>query len=139
VKLLITTPLEVAVETEDLVHVRAEDASGTFGLQPRHAALVTALVVTVVTWRQRDGSERHCAVRGGVLSVSGDVVSIATREAVVGTDLLQLEGEVLARFRHASEQTALARVDTERMRAAAIRIIQRFLRPSSGLSEGGAP
>ncbi len=128
--LVIVTPAEAIVAGEPVLFVRAEDATGSFGLQPRHASLVTALAVSVVSWRRADGGECHCAVRGGVLSVDGDTVSITTREAVVDPDLGRLEHEVLARFRRAADEAARSRVDEERLRASAIRNIQRLLRPS---------
>jgi len=131
VKLVVVTPLEILTTVDDVAHVRAEDASGSFGIKPRHASLVTALAVSVVSWRNGHGDELHCAVRGGVLSVQDDTVSIATREAVIDPDLARLEHEVLARFRHAADESARARVDEERLRAAAIRNIQRLLRPNT--------
>ena len=130
-KLVVVTPLEILTTVDDVIHVRAEDPSGSFGIKPRHARMVTALVISVVSWRTQQGEELHCAVRGGVLSIESDTVSIATREAVIDRDLDRLEGEVLARFRRASEESARVRVDEERLRAAAIRNIQRLLRPRS--------
>jgi F-type H+-transporting ATPase subunit epsilon len=129
-RLVVVTPLDVVTTTDDAVYLRAEDASGSFGIKPHHAAMVTALAISVVSWRDRHGDELHCAVRGGVLSVENDTVSIATREAVVDRDLERLEHEVLARFRRAADESARVRVDEERLRAAAIRNIQRLLRPT---------
>jgi F-type H+-transporting ATPase subunit epsilon len=128
-RLVVVTPLEIVTTVEDVAHVRAEDSSGSFGIKPGHAPLVTALTISVVGWRSGRGDEIFCAVRGGVLSVEGDTVSIATREAVIDRDLERLEREVLARFRRAAEESARVRVDEERLRAAAIRNIQRLLRP----------
>jgi F-type H+-transporting ATPase subunit epsilon len=138
-KLMIVTPLEIAVSEDDVVHVRAEDPTGSFGIQRHHASLVTALVISVVSWRLASDAELHCAVRGGVLSVERDTISVATREAVVDTDLARLEHEVLARFRRASDDAARARVDEERLRAAAIRNIQRLLRPQRQPRAFGGP
>ena len=129
-RLMVVTPLEIVATVEDVTYVRAEDPSGSFGIKPRHAPLVTALAISVLSWRTRQGDELHCAVRGGVLSVEGDTVSVATREAVIDRDLERLEHEVLARFRHAAEESARVRVDEERLHAAAIRNIQRLLHPT---------
>jgi len=129
-KLVVVTPLEIVATVEDVVHLRAEDPSGSFGIKPRHASMVTALAISVVSWRTRQGEELHCAVRGGVLSVEGDTVSIAAREAVIDRDLERLEHEILARFRRVAGESARVRVDEERLRAAAIRNIQRLLHPT---------
>jgi F-type H+-transporting ATPase subunit epsilon len=129
-RLAIVTPLEIVPTVDVVVHVRAEDPSGSFGIKPHHASFVTTLPISVVSWRQRDGEEVYCAVRGAVLSVDDDTVSIATREAVVDRDLARLEHEVLARFRRTAEESARVRVDEERLRAAAIRNVQRLLQPN---------
>lgn len=132
-KLVITTPTAVVADRDGVVHVRAEDASGAFGILPRHADFLTALTVSVVSWRHADGSEGHCAVRGGVLTVSGGRrVAVATREAAVGEDLHRLEAEVLTRFRRAAEEEEAARADLSRLRVAALRQILGYLRPERG-------
>ncbi|MDW7554555.1 F0F1 ATP synthase subunit epsilon (plasmid) [Azospirillum brasilense] len=128
--LVITTPTAVAATADDVRHLRAEDAAGAFGVLPGHADLLTALEISVVSWRGLDGRERHCAVRGGVLTVSGGAhVSIATRDAVIGDELETLERNVLTRFRsvHADEEEA--RAGARRLHVAAVRHILAYLRP----------
>ena len=129
-RLLITTPTVVVVDRTDVVSVRAEDESGGFGILDGHADFLTALTVSVVSWRQADGVQRFCAVRRGVLSVSGGAeVAIATREALVGDDLDRLETVVLNEFRSAAEAERAARTDSLRLQMRAIRQIVRYLRP----------
>jgi F-type H+-transporting ATPase subunit epsilon len=132
VNLTVTTPLAIAAEAVDVAHLRAEDETGAFGILPGHADFLTALPISVVTWRDREGKEHHIAVRGGMLQITGGKeIEIATREAVPGDDLQQLQSEVLDRFRRqlAEEQTAHA--DAERLYLAAIRRIYETLRPHS--------
>ena len=134
-RLTITTPLLVAVEEDGVVIVAAEDASGGFGIQPGHADFLTSLAVAVVSWRSRDNSRHYCAVRGGVLTVSGGTeVAIATREAVTGDDLATLDAAVLSRFEADAEADRAERVDSTRLQLSAIRQIVSRLRPggSSG-------
>ena len=128
--LLVTTPTAVAAQLTGLRHLRAEDASGAFGVWPGHADLLTALAISVISWRTADGHEGHCAVRGGVLTVrDGARIAVATREAVVGDDLHALERDVLARFRRNREEEGEARSGARRMHLAAIRHILAYLRP----------
>ncbi|WP_372394540.1 F0F1 ATP synthase subunit epsilon [Azospirillum sp. HJ39] len=135
--LIVTTPTSVAVRVAGLAHLRAEDASGAFGIWPGHADLLTALAVSVISWRGVDGSEGHCAVRGGVLTMhDGTGIAVATREAVVGDDLHALERDVLARFRRSAEEEGEARSGARRMHLAAIRHILGYLRPER---RGGGP
>ncbi|HLN22636.1 MAG TPA: F0F1 ATP synthase subunit epsilon, partial [Patescibacteria group bacterium] len=70
-KLTVSTPLALLVEAEDVQAVRAEDDSGSFGILPGHADFLTALGVSVMTWRDHAGGEHHVALRGGVLEVIG--------------------------------------------------------------------
>ena len=135
-RLVVATPLSIVVEADGVRHVRAEDETGAFGILPEHADLLTALDVSVVTWRDGGGVERYVAVHGGVLEVvDGNQVRIATREAVAGSDLAILEQQVLARFRHEAEAERVAHADAERLYLAAIREIVRHLRGARRPSE----
>ena len=138
-KLTVTTPL-ATIEAGDVVHLRAEDETGAFGILPGHADFLTALTLSVATWRDTKGAEHHLAVRGGVLQVSGGTtITIASREAVASDDLLRLQTEVLAAFRRQREEERAARTDAERLYLAAIRQICRFLKSEREPSIPGGP
>jgi F-type H+-transporting ATPase subunit epsilon len=130
-KLVITTPTEIAVDEEPVRYVRAEDSSGAFGVEPRHADLLTTLAICVVRWRDERNVERYAAVRGGVLRVrDGKVVEIATREAVVSNDLGHLRTQVLSAMTKNVEAEQSARSGALRLEHAAVRQIYRYLRPA---------
>ncbi len=138
-RLTVTTPLDIVVDAEEVAHVRAEDATGAFGVLSGHADFLTALAISVVSWRDAQGVEHHVAAHGGMLEVrSGKTVAIATREAVPGDDLHQLETEVLTRFRRQLVQEQAARKDAQRLYLAAIRQICRYLRPGRSTARPGA-
>ncbi len=129
-KLTVTTPFAVVLEAPSVAHVRAEDETGAFGILPGHADFLTALSVSVVSWRDEVGQQHYVAVRGGMLEVrGGQTVAIASREAVAGDDLERLESEVLERFRQHQADERAARSDTQRLYLAAVREIYRYLRP----------
>jgi F-type H+-transporting ATPase subunit epsilon len=139
-RLSISTPLEIVVDAHDVAYLRAEDETGAFGVLPGHADFLTALAVSVVTWRDQRGIEHHAAVRGGMLEVrGGNTIVIATREAVCSDDLHQLETEVLAAFRRAVEEDQAARVDAQRLYLAAIRQICHYLRSERAPAVPGGP
>jgi len=128
-RLTVTTPLAVVVDALDVAHVRGEDETGAFGILAGHADFLTALAVSVLSWRNAGGMEYHIAVRGGMLEVrDGRAIAVATRQAIASADLHKLETEVLVAFRQASEEEKAARIDAERLYLAAIRQICRFLR-----------
>jgi F-type H+-transporting ATPase subunit epsilon len=138
VRLRIITPLTVVVDEDGVLSLRAEDASGSFGIRQGHADFLTSLAIGVVGWTGGDGTRRYCAVRRGVLSVAaGREIAIATREAVAGDDLATLEETVLDRFRTDIETERAERVGSIRLQLNAIRQIVSHLRPAGGSGSGG--
>ena len=137
-RLLITTPTAVVVDEADVSAVRAEDESGSFGILDAHDDLLTALSVSVVSWHRATGPRYFCAVRRGILSVSGGrEVAIATREAITGDDLDRLEQVVLAQFRQKADAERTSRTTGLELQTKAIRQIVRYLRPERrGVGEG---
>ena len=119
-KLRIITPLSVILN-EEIDSLRAEDASGSFGILAGHAPFLTALAVSIVSWRQAD-AEHFCALRGGVMRVGANSdIDVATREAVTGDDLSTLDSEVLARFQADADVERTEHVETMRLQFNAIR------------------
>lgn len=129
-RLRIVTPLSVVIDEDGVLALRAEDATGSFGILPHHADFLTSLVISVVSWESNDGTRHHCAVRRGVLSVrGGQDIAVATREAVPGDDLATLDKTVLARFRTDIENERTEHVENTRLQLNAIRQIMSHLRP----------
>jgi F-type H+-transporting ATPase subunit epsilon len=128
VRLRIITPLELVVDEVAVSAVRAEDATGSFGILAGHANFLTSLAVSVVEWKRIDGTRRYCAVRRGMLSVSGGTdVAVATREAIANDDLKTLDATVLARFRADIELERSERFETIQLQLSAIRrIVSQF-------------
>ena len=136
-RLRIITPLSVVVDEEGVLALRAEDASGGFGILPHHADFLTSLTISVVSWKGTDSTRHYCAVRHGVLSVTeGQDIAIATREAIIGDDLATLDETVLARFRADIETERTEHVESTRLQLNAIRQIMRHLRPDSRTGSG---
>ena len=139
-RLLITTPTAIVVDQPNVSSVRAEDDSGSFGILRGHEDLLTALNLSIVSWRDADDRVRYCAVRRGVLSVTGgSEIAIATREAIPGDDLDRLEEVVLNQFRERSEMERASRTQSLQLQMKAIRQIVQYLRPERPRStEGGS-
>ena len=80
-RLRIITPLTVVADAPDVIAVRAEDASGSFGILPGYADFLTSLAVSAVRWKTSTGARHYCAVRRGVMTVTGGQdIAIVTRE-----------------------------------------------------------
>jgi F-type H+-transporting ATPase subunit epsilon len=128
-KLQITTPLARVVDDDQAGSLRAEDASGSFGIRRGHADFLTRLEIGVISWTREDGQHRYCAVRRGVLSVfGGQLVAVATREAVPGDDLATLDQEVLRRFRAELDTQRTEHVAGAALQLQALRQLMRQLR-----------
>ncbi len=129
----IVTPGRIALARGDIIAVRARDASGSFGIRPGHADLMTVLPASVVSWRAVDGETGFCAVRGGVLTMSGGKrLAIACREALPGQRIEDLESEIVAHQAGAEDSDRAARTAQMRLHAQAVRQIVHFLSPARG-------
>ena len=130
---------QVLVDATGVTSLRAEDASGGFGLWPGHADFLTVLGVGVVSWKDRDGMWHHCAVRRGVLTLRrGAELSIATREAIAGDDLNQLENEVLAQLIQHQQTEDDSRRQVKQLE---VRTLRELVRPTNrgALPQGSWP
>jgi F-type H+-transporting ATPase subunit epsilon len=129
-RLRIITPLSIIVDEEGVPALRAEDSSGSFGILPRHADFLTSLAISIVSWQSADASRHYCAVRRGVLTVTGGQdIAIATSEAITGDDLATLDRTVLARFQTDLETERAVRVESTQLQLNAIRHIMSHLLP----------
>ena len=127
-QLLISTPQQVLVDAADLRSLRAEDASGSFGLLPGHVDFLTVLVPTVVRWQHADGRAGFCAVGGGVLCLQGGRIELACRDGVLGEDLPQLQERVIAAREQQRDLARRARVEHLQLHTRAVRQLVRYLR-----------
>jgi len=141
-RLQIVTPLAVEADLTDIVTVRADDRTGSFMILPDHADFITVLAITVVEWSTAAGEKGHIAVRGGILRVEGgDLVQIATRQAVSGPTLETLGTAVLDQLRDEAEAEAKTRVAATRLHMGLIRQLDRYLQTGRGYfmpGKGGA-
>ncbi|NLW49882.1 MAG: hypothetical protein GXY85_03440 [Candidatus Brocadiaceae bacterium] len=119
-KLRVFTPTEIVLE-EDVVHVTVEDPTGSIGIRPGHAPLVTPLVQSILVARPAEGRQRYLALDGGVAIVNRDVVEIVSRQAVESDDPAHLEDSVLAEFERRTEEEKSSFVAFEKMRLSFMR------------------
>jgi F-type H+-transporting ATPase subunit epsilon len=105
--------LEIIVPDEVIIDIQissmsAADKSGRFGLLPNHQKFITLLVPCVISFREESGRERYAAVDGGLLLMEKNLVSIATREAVIADRLDDVADrvELMLSARRAEERSA---------------------------------
>jgi F-type H+-transporting ATPase subunit epsilon len=138
-RLQIVTPLTVEADRAGIASVRAEDRTGSFVILPQHADFITVLAISVVSWKTEAGDEGQIGVRGGILRVEGgDLVQIATRQAVSGPTLENLGSAVLETLREEAETEARVRVAATRLHLGLIRQLNRYLQTGQGYFLPGA-
>jgi F-type H+-transporting ATPase subunit epsilon len=121
-KLTVTTPLQIILQADDVTSLRAEDASGDFGIRPGHTDFLTVIDAGVMRWRTAEGPWRYCALRGGIFSVTGGQdVRVACREAIVSDDLASLRPRVAAARKEALDESRRARAQGVKLYAHAVR------------------
>ncbi|GGF20081.1 ATP synthase epsilon chain 2 [Youhaiella tibetensis] len=121
-QLTVSTPLQIVLVDNAVASLRAEDASGSFGILPGHADFLTVIDAGVMRWRGATEDWRYCALRGGIFAVTGGThVRIACREAIVSDELAALESRVAAARLEAENAIRNARTSDTRLHARAIR------------------
>ncbi len=135
--LVIATPARVLLDDAEVASVRAEDDTGSFGIEPGHAAFLTVLVPSLIRWRGPDAVEHYCAIEAGVLRVAdGQRVSVVCRDGVLGDSIPELEARVGASRRKQADAAHRARADQTGLHARAVRQLLRYLRPETAPATG---
>jgi F-type H+-transporting ATPase subunit epsilon len=119
-RLELVTPLMRALSLP-VRRIVAEAPNGAFGMLPRHADFVSALVPGILVYEPEDGAERYAAVNGGTLVKCADEVLVATRNAILGDDLEHLQARVREEFLQIDETERAARSALARLEAGMIR------------------
>jgi F-type H+-transporting ATPase subunit epsilon len=130
--LTVSTPMQLLVDEPAAQSLRAEDVSGGFGILPGHTDFLTALPASVMRWHGSDGRLHFCALRAGLMTVTGGRhVAVACREGLLGDDLARLEAEVDRLRAEEADAARRARVEQMQLHARAVRQLMRFLRPDT--------
>ena len=131
-KLSITSVATTMSLEQDVVSLRAIDASGYFGIRRGHADFLTVLDIGVISWVAADGRENYCAARGGILRVKdGNYVEIVSREAIIDDDLTRLESSIIGEFHRRDEAERSVRFESRRLELQMVKEIMRYLRPEN--------
>ena len=98
-----------------------EDASGSFGILPNHAHMMTALVPGLARFRIGEREWHYLALPGGILATSGSELTICTRRYLHDTDFRSM-GTLLEEIQRADRETlggireSLHRLEEEMLR-----------------------
>ena len=101
-RLRIATPTGIALETTTK-QVDFEAIDGFFTLLPKHMDMISALKVGILSYQVGD-KKAYVACNKGVLVKKGDVVSVSTPLAILGTDLSELEQKIATDFKETEQE-----------------------------------
>lgn len=102
---------------ENISFFRAEDASGSFGILPRHTEFLTILEPSVAV-AVINGAEEYFAFNGGTLSFKKGVLTVTTKGFVQSSELSELRGVIERVFQRQKEQEDLFHVNMENLEKA---------------------
>lgn len=114
---------------EEVASFVGEDASGSFGILPGHARLLTILEFGLARFRQSGGGWRFIALPGAVLSFAGNELVISTRRYLCDTDYRRI-GKVL------DEELRREEEDLNAFRESLRRLEEEMLKSLWSLEEG---
>lgn len=89
---------------EEVTSFVGEDASGSFGILPGHAQMMTALVVGLARFRAGVNEWHYLALPGGILFGGGDRLTLCTRRYLHDTDCRRM-GALLTKLQQSEEET----------------------------------
>jgi F-type H+-transporting ATPase subunit epsilon len=119
-RLVVFTPA-ASILDETVTRLVAYGIDGAFGLRPRHVDFTAPLVPGILTARTAEDRELFIALDAGVLLKIVGTVRVATRRAVLGSDLGELRRLVREEFLAIDEREREIRGAAARLEAGMIR------------------
>ncbi len=113
-QLKILLPDRVFADEAKIARIVFVTPGGSFGLLPRRADCVAAIVPGLFAYQVEGVDEVTIALDEGVLVKAGDNVLVSVRRAIAGTDIEQLQHSIAAEFLTLSDlQHAQRRVSAQ--------------------------
>ena len=102
--LKVLLPFRVFADKTGVSRIVAETREGSFGLLSHRRDCVAALAPGILIYETGTGGEVYVAVDEGFLVKTGPDVLVSVRNAIAGTDLAKLRGDVQREFLTLDEQ-----------------------------------
>ncbi len=113
-QLKILLPDRVFADEAKIARIVFVTPGGSFGLLPRRADCVAAIVPGLFAYQAEGADEVTVALDEGVLVKAGGNVLVSVRRAIAGSDIEQLEHSIAAQFLTLSDlQQAQRRVSAQ--------------------------
>jgi F-type H+-transporting ATPase subunit epsilon len=102
--LKVLLPYQVLVDKDGITRLAVDTSIGSTGFLPHRLDCVATVLPGIIVFETESEGETYLAVDDGVLIKTGREVTISVRNAVMGTDLVELNRIVENSYQVVSEQ-----------------------------------
>ncbi len=122
-RLKILLPFRILADKTGVSRIVAESPVGSFGLLPHRLDCVMSLTPGILIYETEEEGQIYTAIDEGVLIKTGLEVRVSVRNAIVGTDLAELQAAVEDQFIALDEQQQSVRWTMDKLES---NIVHRF-------------
>lgn len=130
-----TLQLQDATRAEEITGVTSfvgEDASGSFGILPNHARMLTVLVTGLARFRVGPDSWQYLAVPGALLYFQENVLTLGTRRYLLDADYKRISEALQQQLLAEEEQLQAMTISLHRMEEAMLKHLWDMGRRNAG-------
>jgi F-type H+-transporting ATPase subunit epsilon len=130
-----TLVLHDATRSEEIKQVTSfvgEDRSGSFGILPGHARMMTSLIIGLARFRIGEGSWKYLAVPGAVLYFHDNELTLSTRRYLLDDDYMRISQALAQQLIAEEEQLHAMKESLHRMEEEVLRRLWEMGRQARG-------
>lgn len=130
-----TLQLQDATRAEEITGITSfvgEDASGSFGILPNHARMLTVLVTGLARFRVGPDSWQYLAVPGALLYFQENVLTLGTRRYLLDADYKRISEALQQQLLAEEEQLQAMTISLHRMEEAMLKHLWDLGRRNAG-------
>ncbi len=109
------------LDVEGVTSFIGEDTTGSFGILPGHARLMSVLVFGLARFRCREGAWQYLAMPGAVLYFVDNTLNIACRHYLIDEDYERISQRLIDELVAEEEQLREIQLSLKRMEEALLR------------------
>ncbi len=130
-----TLVLHDATRSEEITQVTSfvgEDRSGSFGILPGHARMMTSLIIGLARFRIGEGSWKYLAVPGAVLYFHDNKLTLSTRRYLLDDDYMRISQALAQQLIAEEEQLHSMKESLHRMEEEVLKRLWEMSRMGTG-------
>jgi len=130
-----TLVLHDATRSEEITQVTSfvgVDRSGSFGILPGHARMMTSLIIGLARFRIGEGSWKYLAVPGAVLYFHDNKLTLSTRRYLLDDDYMRISQALAQQLIAEEEQLHSMKESLHRMEEEVLKRLWEMSRMGTG-------